>query len=66
MWLNITSHRAYDKIKRQGIKTLELINWPSMNHYHVTYERHKDMIKNIKGVKILTRRPRGRFTKCWK
>lgn len=65
MWLKITSHRARHKIKDQGIKVLELVNWPSMDHYNLCADTEKEKIKSIKGVTILKNRPKGEFTRCW-
>ena len=65
MWIKITSHRARHKIKQANIKTLELVNWPSMDHYSICADAERKVIDKIKGVTILKKRPKGEFTRCW-
>lgn len=65
MWIKIQSHRARDKAHKAGIKYLELVNWPSMDHYCITYDKNREMAARIKGISILKNRPKGTFTKCW-
>jgi hypothetical protein len=66
MWLKINSHRARHRAQAKGIKYLELVNWPSTEHYYLTADANKDIALSIKGITILKNRPKGNFTRCWK
>jgi hypothetical protein len=66
MWLKISSRRSIEKLKKAGVTFLQFVNWgTSSGYYCLTYGRNYDVVRGIKGVKVLKKRPSGPLTKCW-